>query len=59
MQIHRWLYSSYNGYADELAWAAAMLFKATGEESYLADAKKYFAEAKVRGTCLLHSYPQR
>ncbi|PSC73894.1 Serine threonine-kinase 2 19 [Micractinium conductrix] len=46
MAIHRWLYSSYNGYADELAWAAAMLFKATGEESYLADAKKYFAEAK-------------
>ena len=28
-------YSSFNGYLDELAWGAAWLYRATGEEKYL------------------------
>ena len=37
------LYKS-TGYVDELAWAAAWLYKATGTGSYLADARKYYAK---------------
>lgn len=41
------LYKS-TGFIDELAWAAAWLYKATGTASYLADAKKYYSQV-----CLL------
>ena len=37
------LYAS-TGYVDELAWAAAWLFKATGNQQYLTDAKTYYAK---------------
>lgn len=40
---HGMLYKS-EGYEDELAWAAAWLFKATGTASYLADAKTYYGK---------------
>ncbi|MGH8048997.1 MAG: glycoside hydrolase family 9 protein [Chthoniobacterales bacterium] len=47
-------YKSYSGYADELAWAAAWLAKATGEKAYLAKAEKIFhddlAKTNWRGT---------
>ena len=33
-------YASYNGYNDELAWAALWLYRATGEEKYYEDYKK-------------------
>lgn len=32
------------GYEDELAWAAAWLYKATSNASYLADARKYYSK---------------
>lgn len=38
-------YTSHSGFYDELTWAAAWLYVATGEQSYLEDAKKYFAQA--------------
>ena len=38
-------YTSHSGFYDELTWAAAWLYIATGDESYLADAKTYFAQA--------------
>jgi endoglucanase len=37
------LYRS-TGFIDELAWAAAWLYKATGTASYLADAKKFYSQ---------------
>jgi hypothetical protein len=40
--IHKRLYASSNGYTDELAWAAAWLFRATGEARFRNDAKKYY-----------------
>jgi endoglucanase len=41
-------YNSYNGYQDELAWAAAWLAKATGEKTYLTRAEKIFHDELVR-----------
>lgn len=41
VKVLSYLYSS-TGYQDELAYAAAMLFKVTGEEKYKTDAAKYF-----------------
>lgn len=38
-------YTSHSGFYDELTWAAAWLYIATGDESYLTDAKTYFAQA--------------
>ena len=37
-------YKSWSGYKDELAWSAAWLFKATGENSYLQDAEGFYNE---------------
>ncbi len=38
-------YTSHSGFYDELTWAAAWLYIATGDDKYLADAKTYFAQA--------------
>ena len=38
-------YNSFSGYKDELAWAAAWLYRATGEPTYLEDARLHFANA--------------
>ncbi len=38
-------YTSHSGFYDELTWAAAWLYIATEDDSYLADAKTYFAQA--------------
>ncbi len=47
------LYKS-TGFIDELAWAAAWLYKATNTASYLADAKKYYSQVSaVARTCWL------
>lgn len=43
VQIHAALYPS-TGYLDELAWAAAWLYKATNTASYLTDAKNYYQQ---------------
>lgn len=32
---------------DDLAWAAAWLYRATGEEAYLTDAKAFLAKAEL------------
>jgi endoglucanase len=37
-------FRSWSGYGDELAWGAAWLAKATGENYYLKKAKAYFNE---------------
>jgi hypothetical protein len=37
-------YRSWSGYGDELAWAAAWLLRATGEQRYQADVEKHFNE---------------
>ncbi|WP_456381580.1 glycoside hydrolase family 9 protein [Hydrogenimonas sp.] len=39
-------YASYSGYYDELAWAAAWLYRATGEEGYLTAARDYIEKKK-------------
>lgn len=38
-------YTSHSGFYDELTWAAAWLYLATGEDEYFTDAKTYFAQA--------------
>jgi len=35
-------YKSHSGFKDELAWSAAWLFKATGEQQYLTDAENHY-----------------
>ena len=37
-------YNSWSGYGDELAWAAAWLLRATGEQRYQLDVEKHFQE---------------
>lgn len=39
-------YNSWSGFYDELSWAAAWLYTATGEQDYLDKAKAYFTEAQ-------------
>lgn len=36
-------YNSFSGYNDELAWGATWLFKATGDQAYLAKAESIYA----------------
>ena len=36
-------YNSFSGYNDELAWGATWLYKATGDQSYLAKAESVYA----------------
>ena len=38
-------YNSWSGYYDELAWAAAWLYLATGDDSYLKKAEEYYPQA--------------
>ena len=55
-------YNSWGGYIDELAWGAAWLYRATGDESYLAKANEFYTSGlgnmfswddKTAGTALL------
>lgn len=43
------LYASPNGYTDELAWAAAHLYRATGETVYRTQAISYFNKVGAGG----------
>mmetsp|Transcript_6836 Transcript_6836/g.19716 ORF Transcript_6836/g.19716 Transcript_6836/m.19716 type:complete len:804 (+) Transcript_6836:5446-7857(+) len=45
---HGELYRS-TGFVDELAWAAAWLYKATGTASYLTDARRYYGQLAQPG----------
>ena len=36
-------YNSWGGYNDELAWGAAWLYRATGDDSYLAKANEFYS----------------
>ena len=40
-------YKSWSGYDDELAWAAAWLFKTTGNQKYLTDAETHWKSMDV------------
>jgi len=42
-------YRSWNGYNDELVWAALWLHKATGESDYLTKAQDWFTEFEFEG----------
>jgi hypothetical protein len=37
-------YNSWSGYGDELAWGAAWMYRATGEQKYLNDAARFQSE---------------
>ncbi|MEA5464964.1 glycoside hydrolase family 9 protein [Leptothoe sp. PORK10 BA2] len=43
-------YNSWSGYTDELAWGAAWLYKATGEQSYLAQAQANYQNLGIDWT---------
>jgi len=36
-------YNSWGGYNDELAWGAAWLYRATGDDSYLAKSNEFYS----------------
>jgi len=38
-------YDSWSGFYDELSWAGAWLYRATGDSSYLSKAKEYYSKA--------------
>jgi len=40
-------YNSWSGYQDELVWAAAWLYKATGDQSYLTRAEQLYVDKTV------------
>ena len=42
-------YHRSTGYMDELAWSAAWLHKATGEQRYLQDAKSFLSQVVAPG----------
>ena len=42
-------FRSWNGYNDELVWAALWLHKATGESDYLTKAQNWFTEFEFEG----------
>ncbi|CBY11538.1 unnamed protein product [Oikopleura dioica] len=55
-------YNSWGGYNDELAWGAAWLYRATGDDSYLAKSNEFYSSGlgdmfswddKTAGTALL------
>jgi hypothetical protein len=39
-----WIYSSWSGFGDELAWSAGWLYRATNDAKYLRDVEAHFAE---------------
>ena len=43
-------YRSWSGYGDELAWAAAWLLRATGEQRYQSDVERHFNEFDLSQT---------
>jgi len=51
-------YNSWSGYLDELAWAAAWLHRATGDDDYLARAEALYAEAGT-GTRWTHNWDDK
>ena len=43
-------YNSWSGYTDELAWGAAWLYRATGEQQYLTQAQQNYAGVDINWT---------
>lgn len=50
------LYATNGEYADELAWAAAWLYRATGDGQYLNDARSWFGRAAFHNTLETWNY---
>ena len=50
---------SWNGYNDELVWAAAWLYKATGEVAYLDKAKQWYNEFNIAGKTGVFSWDDK
>jgi endoglucanase len=49
-------YNSWSGYNDELVWGAVWLYRATGDESYLAKAESYYANLSTEPQSTTRSY---
>ena len=56
VQNMQMLYATNGEFADELAWAAAWLYRATGEERYLAEARDWFGRAAFHNTLETWNY---
>ncbi|WP_051261460.1 glycoside hydrolase family 9 protein [Desulfovibrio inopinatus] len=52
-------YKSWNGYTDELAWAAAWLYRATGEQTYLDKAETNMNALGLYHTSSTHSWDDK
>ncbi len=49
-------YNSWSGYNDELVWAAAWLYQATGDKQYLEKAEQYYDNLSTEKDSNLRSY---
>lgn len=49
-------YKSWSGYNDEIVWAAAWLYKATGDATYLTRAKSDYATFNIAGSVVGQSF---
>jgi len=49
-------YKSWSGYNDEIVWAAAWLYKATGNSTFLARAKSDYATLQLSGSIVGQSF---
>ena len=57
--VRKLLFSSWNGYNDELVWGAAWLYKATGDEAYLNKAKQYYQNFNLGGQTGVFSWDDK
>ena len=53
------LFRSWSGYNDELVWAAAWLYKATGNETYLTKAEQYYGQFGFEGKTGVFSWDEK
>lgn len=49
-QLMQALYATDGDYHDELTWAAAWLYKATGKKKFLSEAEKWWAQSTFHNT---------
>ena len=52
-------FSSWSGYKDELVWAAIWMYKATGDETYLAKATSMYDEFEMDGLAGIFSWDDK
>nr|XP_039250864.1 uncharacterized protein LOC120328443 isoform X2 [Styela clava] len=52
-------YRSHSGYKDELAWAAAWIYRRTGDNAFLREAKRIYKSAKLNSQAIMFSWDDK